>query len=163
MARLKMTLQEVKDEHKESDGSPENKAAIRRRQQAILSKSMRAGIRDAQVVITNPEHFAIALRYRQGEDAAPTIMARGTDELAAAIRGFATECGVPILSAPPLARAIYFTGQVGQMIDTRLYLAVAALLAFLFRLDRAVAAGDMLPALVIPSELQFDSDGRLNP
>lgn len=159
--RLKMTLQEVKDEHKESEGAPEKKAAIRRRQQAILSKSMRAGIREAQVVITNPEHFAIALRYRQGEDAAPTIMARGTDELAAAIRAFAEECGVPILSAPPLARAIYFTGQVGEMIDTRLYHAVAALLAFVFRLDRAVAAGDILPTMPIPPELLFDAEGKV--
>jgi flagellar biosynthesis protein FlhB len=161
IGRLKMTLQEVKDEHKESEGAPEKKAAIRRRQQAILSKSMRAGIRAAQVVVTNPEHFAIALKYQQGEDVAPMIMARGSDELAAAIRSFAAGCGVPVLSAPPLARAIYFTGQVGQMIDTRLYLAVAALLAFLFRLDRAVAAGDVLPDMMIPPELRFDSDGRI--
>lgn len=161
MARLMMTLQEVKDEHKESEGAPEKKAAIRRRQQAILSQSMRAGIRSAQVVVTNPEHFAIALRYRQGEDAAPVIMARGADELAAAIRNFAAEHDVPVLSAPPLARAIYFTGQVGQSIDTRLYLAVAALLAFLFRLDRAVTAGDLLPDMPIPPELHFDADGRV--
>ncbi len=160
IARLMMTLQEVKDEHKQSEGAPEKKAAIRRRQQAILSQSMRAGIRSAQVVVTNPEHFAVALRYRQGEDAAPVIMARGADELAAAIRSFAAESGVPILSAPPLTRAIYFTGQVGQMIDARLYLAVAALLAFLFRLDRAVAAGDILPDMPIPRDLWFDSDGR---
>ncbi len=161
IVRLMMTLQEVKDEHKESEGAPEKKAAIRRRQQAILTQSMRKGIREAQVVVTNPEHFAIALRYRQGEDAAPVIMARGADELAAAIRSFAAEQGVPVLSAPPLARAIYFTGQVGQMIDARLYLAVAALLAFLFRLDRALAAGDILPDMPIPPELLFDSEGRV--
>jgi flagellar biosynthetic protein FlhB len=160
IARLMMTLQEVKDEHKQSEGAPEKKAAIRRRQQAILSQSMRKGIREAQVVVTNPEHFAIALRYRQGEDAAPVIMARGADELAAAIRSFAADHGVPVLSAPPLARAIYFTGQVGQMIDARLYMAVAALLAFLFRLDRAVAAGDILPELPIPPDLRFDSEGQ---
>jgi flagellar biosynthesis protein FlhB len=160
MSRLKMTLQEVKDEHKESEGAPEKKAAIRRRQQAILSKSMRAGIRAAQVVVTNPEHFAVALRYQQGEDVAPVIAARGSDELAAAIRNFAAECRVPVLSAPPLARAIYFTGTVGQLIDTRLYAAVATLLAFLFRLDRAVAAQADLPDLPIPPELMFDAEGR---
>lgn len=160
LLRLMMTLQEVKDEHKQSEGAPEKKAAIRRRQQAILSQAMRKGIRDAQVVITNPEHFAIALRYRQGEDAAPVIMARGVDDLAAAIRSFAAEQGVPVLSAPPLARAIYFTGKVGETIDSRLYMAVAALLAFLFRLDRAVAAGDVLPDMPIPRDLLFDSEGR---
>ena len=162
IVRLMMTLQEVKDEYKESEGAPEKKAAIRRRQQAILTQSMRKGIREAQVVITNPEHFAVALRYRQGEDAAPMIMARGSDALAAAIRSYAAEAGVPLLSAPPLARAIYFTGKVGEMIDTRLYMAVAALLAFLFRLDRAVAAGDILPDMPIPPELMFDSDGRVS-
>jgi flagellar biosynthesis protein FlhB len=152
----------VKDEHKQSEGAPEKKAAIRRRQQAILSQSMRAGIRKSQVVITNPEHFAIALMYRQGQDAAPTIMARGADDMAAAIRSFAADAGVPVLSIPPLARAIYFTGQVGQGIDTRLYIAVATLLAFLFRLDRAVAAGDILPDMPIPPDLWFDSDGGLS-
>ncbi len=162
-ARLKMSLQEIKDEHKESEGAPEKKAAIRRRQMAILNRSMRSGIREAAVVITNPEHFAIALRYTQGKDAAPVIVARGTDALAAAMRSFASECGVPVLSAPPLARAIYFTGQVGHAIDARLYLAVAALLAFLFRLDRAVAAGDVLPVLPVPAELLFDAEGRVAP
>ncbi len=165
MARLKMSLQEVRDEHKEQEGSPEKRAAIRRRQQAILSRSMRAGIRQAQAVITNPQHFAVAIRYRPETDAAPVIVARGSDELAAAIRSFAGECGVPIVSLPPFARALYFTGQVGEVIDTRLFAAAAMLLAHIFRLDSAAAKGGalMLPDIPMPEALRFDADGRRAP
>lgn len=158
--RLMMSRQEVRDEHKQAEGAPEKKAAIRQRQMALLNRSMRAGIREASVVITNPQHFAVALRYRPGEDAAPIIVARGVDDLAAAIRHFAGECGVPRLAVPPLARALYFTGDVGRVIDARLYLAVATLLAFLFRLDRRLAEQAALPSITLPPDCRFDTDGR---
>jgi flagellar biosynthetic protein FlhB len=156
--RLRMTIQEVRDEHKEAEGSPEMKGARQRRRMSILSGSMRKGVREANVVLTNPSHFAVALRYRPGIDAAPVISARGADEVALAIRTLARAQGVMLIEQPLLARAAYFTGRTGQIIDRRLFEAVAIVLAFVWRVDRMV--GEALPQLNVPRDLRFDGDGK---
>ncbi|MFN3944683.1 MAG: flagellar biosynthesis protein FlhB [Allosphingosinicella sp.] len=158
--RLRMTRQEVKDEHKQTEGSPELKAAVRRRQHEVLRGSARAAVAEATVVLTNPTHFAVALRYRPGEDAAPVVVARGRGATADAIRALAGESGVPILSYPQLARAIYFTARTGQFVREDLYMAVAAVLAFVFNLDAALASGAAQPRVDVPPEARFDASGR---
>jgi flagellar biosynthesis protein FlhB len=159
-ARLRMTKQEVKEEHKQSEGSPELKGAIRRRQMETARRSARSQMADASVVLTNPTHFAVALRYRPGEDAAPVVVARGRGATADAIRSLAEEFKVPMLRYPQLARAIYFTTRAGQLVREDLYVAVATVLAFVFNLDRAMAEGIPQPQVDVPGEARFDENGR---
>jgi flagellar biosynthesis protein FlhB len=159
-ARLRMSKQEVKEEHKQTEGSPELKGAIRRRQYEVLRGSARSAVQEATVVLTNPTHFAVALRYRPGEDAAPIVVARGRGATAQAIRELAAESAVPVLSYPQLARAIYFTARTGQVIREDLYLAVATVLAFVFNLDAVVAQGGVQPAVEVPPQARFDEKGR---
>ncbi len=158
--RLRMSKQEVKDESKQTDGSPELKAAIRRRQHEVLRGSARTAVQEATVVLTNPTHFAVALRYRPGTDAAPIVVARGRGATAAAIRELAGEHEVPVLSYPQLARAIYYTARTGQVIRDDLYMAVATVLAFVFNLDRIVAEGGTQPEIEVPAGARFDEKGR---
>lgn len=158
--RLRMTRQEVKDEHKQTEGSPEMKAAQRRRQHEAARNSARGAIAEATVVLTNPTHFAVALRYRPGEDAAPIVLARGRGATADAIRELAAEHGVPLLSYPQLTRALYYTSRPGQVIREDLYLAVATVLAFVFNLDTALAAGAAQPPIEVPPGARFDTRGR---
>ena len=158
--RLRMTRQEVKDEHKDIEGSPELKSAVRKRQQETLSRSARKAMEEATVVLNNPTHFSVALRYRPGVDAVPVGVARGKGEIADAIRQLAEERSVPMLQYPMLTRAIYFTTPVGRAIDERLYVAVATVLAFLFRLDAQIADELDRPHVDLPKDLQFDSDGN---
>ena len=160
LQRLKMTKQEAKDEHKQTEGSPELKAAVRRRQHEVARNSARGAIAEATVVLTNPTHFAVALRYRPGVDAAPTVIARGRGVTAEAIRELAAEHQVPLLSYPQLTRALYYTSRVGQAIREDLYMAVATVLAFVFNLDAALAAGGRQPAVEVPPTLRFDTSGR---
>jgi flagellar biosynthetic protein FlhB len=160
LQRLKMTKQEARDEHKQTEGSPELKAAIRRRQHEVARNSARGAIAEATVVLTNPTHFAVALRYRPGIDAAPAVVARGRGVTAEAIRELAAEHEVPLLSYPQLARALYYTSRVGHPIREDLYMAVATVLAFVFNLDAAIATGGRQPAVDIPSALRFDTSGR---
>jgi flagellar biosynthetic protein FlhB len=159
-ARLRMTKHEVKEEHKESEGSPEMKNHARQRRHEILSGSARRAVGEATVILTNPTHFAVALRYRPGTDAVPTVVARGRGETAQAIKTLAKEASVPMLEYPQLARAIYFTTRSGQPIAADLYLAVATVLAFVFNLDRAMAEGVTQPVVDVPAEKQFDESGR---
>lgn len=158
--RLRMSKQEVKDESKQTDGSPELKAAIRRRQHEVLRGSARAAVVDATVVLTNPTHFAVALRYRPGVDGAPMVVARGRGAVAQAIRELAGEKEVPVLSYPQLTRALYFTARTGQVIREDLYLAVATVLAFVFNLDAVLAQGGAQPVVDVPAEARFDEKGR---
>jgi flagellar biosynthetic protein FlhB len=162
-ARLRMTKQEVKDEHKETDGSPEMKGHIRSKQRAVLNASARKAVKDATVILTNPTHFAVALRYRPGFDAAPIVLAKGVDETAQAIRELANDTAVPMLSYPQLTRAIYFTSRPGEIIREDLYIAVATVLAFVFNLDRAMAEGVSQPVVEVPAEARFDADGQISP
>lgn len=158
--RLGMTKQEVKDEHKESEGSPELKGHIRRRQFEVLSGSTRKAVQDASVILTNPTHFAVALRYKPGVDAAPVVVARGNDAIAGAIRELGDASGVPVLQYPELARAIYFTSRAGQIVNEGLYMAVATVLAFVFRVENRMASEMDRPFITIPEDLRFDADGR---
>jgi flagellar biosynthetic protein FlhB len=158
--RLRMTKQEVKDEYRQSEGSPELKSAIRRRQHETLRGSARTAVVDATVVLTNPTHFAVALRYRIGIDAAPLVVARGRGATAQAMRELAAENQVPVLSYPQLARAIYFTAQPGQTVREDLYIAVATVLAFVFNLDAAMADPARPPAVEVPVDARFDEEGR---
>jgi flagellar biosynthetic protein FlhB len=158
--RLRMSKQEVKEEHKQTEGSPELKAAVRRRQHEVLRNSARSAVAEATVILTNPTHFAVALRYRPDEDAAPIVVARGRGATAEAIRSLAGESKVPILSYPQLARAIYFTTRTGHIIREDLYLSVATILAFVFSLDATTAAARAGPAVTVPPGARFDEKGR---
>ena len=160
MKRLRMTKQQVKDEHKQTEGSPELKAGIRKRQHEVLRSSARAAVADATVVLTNPTHFAVALRYRPGIDAAPLVVARGRGATADAIREIAAEHKVPMLNYPQLTRALYFTSRAGQVIREDLYLAVATVLAFVFNLETALASGAPRPQVEVPPQARFDARGR---
>ncbi len=156
--RLRMSKQEVKDEHRQSEGSPELRAQIRRRQIAILSRSARQAVREASVVLANPSHYAVALRYDPRRDAAPVIVARGCDAKAWAIRLLAESAKVEIVTHPVLTRAIYFTGKEGQAIPVDLYQAVAAVLAFIAGVNRRAA--DAAQLIAVPEGWHFDSEGR---
>jgi len=159
-ARLRMTKQEIKDEHKENEGSPEMKGHIKGKQRQLLNASARKAVKEATGILTNPTHFAVALRYRPGFDAAPIVLAKGADETAAAIRELASDVAVPILSYPQLTRAIYFTSRPGEIIREDLYIAVATILAFVFNLDRAMAEGVSQPVVDVPPEARFDENGK---
>jgi len=135
--QLRMTQQEIKEERKQTEGSPEVKTRIRQAQMAMAQKRMMAEVPKADVVITNPTHFAVALRYDQDTMAAPRVVAKGQDELAARIREIAREHEVPLLASPPLARALYFSTRVDQEIPAGLYEAVARVLAYLYQVKAA--------------------------
>ncbi|MEC3912120.1 flagellar type III secretion system protein FlhB [Sphingobium sp. CR2-8] len=158
--RLGMSKQEIKDEHKESEGSPEVKGQIRRRQFEVLNGSTRQAVAEASVIITNPTHFAVALRYKPGVDAAPVVVARGCDAIAASIRELADQNSVPVLQYPELARAVYFTSRPGQIVNEGLYMAVATVLAFVFRVENKMASEMDRPFITVPDDLRFDADGR---
>lgn len=158
--RLSMSKQDIKDENKESEGSPELKGHIRRRQFEVLSGSTRKAVAEASVIITNPTHFAVALRYKPGQDAAPVVVARGCDAIAAAIRDLADQNGVTVLQYPELARAIYFTSRAGQIVNEGLYMAVATVLAFVFRVENRMASELDRPFISVPDDLRFDADGN---
>lgn len=158
--RLRMTKQEVKEEHKQQEGSPEMKMALRRKAHQLLSGGARKAVAEASVVLTNPTHFAVALRYRPGFDAAPIVVAKGRGATAAAIRELADIHAVPMLSYPQLARAIYFTSREGSLIRDDLYIAVATVLAFVFNLDRAMAEGITKPDVNVPAAARFDENGN---
>lgn len=158
--RLRMSKQEIKEESKQTEGSPELKAAIRQKQMAAAMGSARKAVVDSTVVLTNPTHFAVALRYRPGFDVAPVVLARGRGATADAIRELATENAVPMLQYPQLTRAIYYTSRSGQLIRDDLFIAVAAILAFVFNLDRAMAEGIAQPDVDVPTGARFDEDGK---
>ena len=156
--QLKMTRQEVRDEMKETDGRPEVKAQIRRMQREMAQRRMMQEVPKADVVITNPTHYAIALRYDDKKMRAPRVVAMGADLIALNIRAKAHEHGVPILSAPPLARAIFFSTELNREIPAGLYLAVAQVLAYVYQLRarREQPVNEPFTDLPIPDELRRD-------
>ncbi|MBL0924357.1 MAG: flagellar biosynthesis protein FlhB [Sphingomonadaceae bacterium] len=158
--RLRMSKQQLKEEMRQSDGAPELKQAQRARQQEVLMSSARKGMADASVVLTNPSHFAVALRYRPGLDLAPVVVARGRGEVALAIKALAKAGRVPTLEYPQLTRAIYFTTRTGRTISEDLYVAVATILAFVFRLDSTLADNLAKPVVEVPATKRFDAEGR---
>ncbi|MCC7010584.1 MAG: flagellar biosynthesis protein FlhB [Acidobacteria bacterium] len=136
LSSLKMTRQEVKDEQKLQDGNPEIKARVRRVQREMARRRMLHAVKTATVVVTNPTHFAVALEYRRDRMAAPIVVAKGQDAVAARIRAVAREHGVPIVENVPLARALYKTADIGDAIPADLFGAVAEVLAYLVRLKQ---------------------------
>jgi flagellar biosynthetic protein FlhB len=139
--QLKMTRQEVRDEMKESEGSPEIKGRIRQVQQQMARQRMMQDVPKADVVVTNPTHFAVALKYDDKRMRAPIVVAKGVDLVAARIREIATESQVPIFEAPPLARVLYRNVDIGQEIPSSVYVAVAQVLTYVFQLKAARLAG----------------------
>lgn len=159
--RLKMTAQEVRDEHKEAEGSPEKKMAIRQKQRQLAMGGVAKAMREAQFVLTNPSHFSVAMAYDPDKAAAPIVLAKGRGEKALAMRELAAELNVPTLEYPALARSVYFTTREHQVIREELYAAVAAVLAFVLSLKRGDAP--QRPAIEVPVALRFDAEGRLDP
>lgn len=135
---LRMSKQEIRDEMKQQDGSPEVKARVRRIQREMARARMMQQVPTATVVITNPTHYAVALRYQRERMAAPIVVAKGADDVAARIRTIAREAGVPIVENPPLARALHAGVDVGDPIPAELFTAVAEVLAYLVRIKQLV-------------------------
>jgi len=159
--QLKMTKQQLKDEMKDTEGKPEVKSQIRALQQEMANRRMMEAIPDADVIITNPTHYAVALSYKPDEMGAPKLVAKGTDLVAERIRNLATEHGVMIFPAPMLARALYFNTKINQDIPAGLYLAVAQVLAYIFQLRETVNINNKAKPkpptdLPIPEEYQHD-------
>ncbi|MGR5210184.1 flagellar biosynthesis protein FlhB [Vibrio rotiferianus] len=145
--QLKMTKQEVKDEYKDTEGKPEVKGRIRMLQREAAQRRMMADVPQADVIVTNPEHFSVALRYQQKTDRAPVVVAKGTDHIAMKIREIAREHDITIVPAPPLARALYYTSELEQQIPDALFTAVAQVLAFVFQLKQYRKRGGQRPKL----------------
>ncbi|OZI22332.1 flagellar biosynthesis protein FlhB [Bordetella genomosp. 7] len=156
LKKLRMSKEDVRQEHKESEGDPHVKARIRQQQRAMARRRMMSEVPRADVVVTNPTHYAVALRYGEGE-AAPRVVAKGAGLIAARIRELAGEHRVPLLQAPPLARALHQHVEIGQEIPAALYTAVAEVLAWVFQLRswRAEwgAEPDAPASLPVPAEL----------
>ena len=158
LRKLKMTREELKREHKESEGSPEVKGRIRQMQLQMSQRRMMQDVPTADVIVVNPTHYAVALKY-QGENMnAPVVVARGVDEVALRIRALAQQHRVAVVSAPPLARALYREGQLGKEIPVRLYSAVAQVLSYVYQLnDWRQGPAPVLPALQVQ---EFDPEAR---
>ena len=161
---LMMTLKEVKDESKQTHGSPEVRAKVRRMQMQRSQESARQrdaldNVAGATAVITNPTHFAVALKYAAGQSGAPEVVAMGRGQMALQIIDRAKDAKVRTLQIPMLARALYFTSEIGGEIAEGLYNAVAVILAYVFRIDNGESMD--MPELTLPPELRFDENGNL--
>jgi flagellar biosynthesis protein FlhB len=160
--KLKMTKQEVKDEMKDTDGRPEVKQRIREKQREMASMRMFEAIADADVIITNPDHFAVALSYDPTGDMPPKLVAKGADIVAQSIKERAKKEGVPVFASPVLARALFFTTDLNGYVPEPLYEAVAQVIAFIFNINSFNSRGMNLqePVPQVPSDMRFDQDGR---
>ena len=163
LQKLRMTKQDMKEEFKESEGSPEVKARMRRLQMEASQKAAEQShaienVKDATVIITNPTHFAIAIKYEASSDDAPVILAMGKDIMAKRVIEQAELHSKTIVRSPILARALYFTGNIGQAISEQLYSAVASILAYVYQLERGVDATLQEPE--VPQDFIFDENGR---
>ncbi|MYL24657.1 flagellar biosynthesis protein FlhB [Vreelandella massiliensis] len=160
--QLRMTKEEVKREHKESEGDPQVKARIRQQQQAMARGRMMSKVPDADVIITNPTHYAVALVYQEGAMGAPRLVAKGADAVAAKIREVGEEAGVPRLEAAPLARALYHHVDLDEEVPAQLYTAVAEVMAWAYRLKHVTDQGGEVPPtpdnLPVPPELDSRTD-----
>ncbi|AWP75392.1 flagellar biosynthesis protein FlhB [Bordetella bronchiseptica] len=157
LKKLRMTKEDVRQEHKESEGDPHVKGRIRQQQRAMARRRMMSEVPGADVVVTNPTHYAVALKYVDGAAGAPRVVAKGTGLIAARIRELAAEHRIPTLEAPPLARALHQHVELGQEIPTALYTAVAEVLAWVFQLRSwrpGLGREPQAPtALAVPAEL----------
>jgi flagellar biosynthetic protein FlhB len=161
--RMRMTKQEIKDEMKDMEGRPEVKQQIRQRQREMANNKMIQKVKDADVVITNPEHFAVALSYDPTGDGAPILLAKGSDHMAARIREEALKHDVEMFAAPPLARALYFSTKVDYPVPESLYLAVAQVIAYVFSLADVRPGIEPMakPNPKVPASMQFDTNGKI--
>ncbi|MBR8311520.1 flagellar type III secretion system protein FlhB [Burkholderia cenocepacia] len=156
--KLRMTKEEVKREHRENEGDPHVKGRIRQQQRAIARRRMMAAVPKADVVVTNPTHFAVALQYTDGEMRAPKVVAKGVNLVAARIRELAAEHNVPLLEAPPLARALYHNVELEREIPGSLYSAVAEVLAWVYQLKRFRSEGGAFPAMPVDLDVPAELD-----
>lgn len=158
--KLKMTKQEVKDEYKDSEGKPEVKGRIRRMQMEMAQRRMMESVPDADVVITNPTHFSVALKYDEQGNRAPVLLAKGSDHLALKIREIAGQHQIIVLESPPLARALYYSTELDEEIPGGLYMAVAQVLAYVYQLRQFHAGKGKRPKplgdMPIPEDLRRD-------
>ena len=158
--QLKMTKQEVKDEYKDTEGKPEVKGKIRQMQREVAQRRMMSEVPNADVIVVNPEHYAVAVKYDAMKSTAPYVLAKGVDEIAFKIREVAREHEIAIISAPPLARAIYHTTKIDQEIPEGLFTAVAQVLAYVFQLRQYQQHGGRRPTAIplkqpIPKDLKY--------
>lgn len=155
--KLMMSRDEVRRESRQNDGAPEVKAALRRAQMAAATRRMKSSLADAAVVVVNPVHFAVALRYRPGEDMAPIVVEKGRLEMAQAIIAAAHELQLPVIRTPRLARALFFSARRGDPVREELFTAVATILAFVMRFDDP--ASEAAPPVFVPPDFDFDELG----
>ena len=163
LKKLRMSRQDLKEESKQTDGSPEVKARIRRLQFEASSRAAQQAlslkdVAQATAIITNPTHFAVALRYVPGQQGAPSIVSMGRGRIAEEIIRRGNDAGITVFQSPLLARALFFTGEIGQEISDLLFTPVAAVLAYIYRVDRGEAPD--YPEVSVPDELRFDQNGR---
>ena len=163
LQKLRMSRQDLKEEFKETEGSPEVKSRMRRLQMEASQRAMQQAqavenVKDATVVITNPTHFAVAIKYDPDEDTVPMIIAMGKDILAQRIMEQAELHSKSVVRSPVLARALYFTGEIGAVITEKLYAAVASILAYVYQLEQGVEA--TLQDIDVPDDLVFDEMGQ---
>ena len=163
--KMKMSHQEAKDEFKQQEGNMEVKGKIKQKMREMARKRMLAAIPTADLVVMNPTHYAVALKYDETSMGAPRVVAKGLDLLALRIRDIATENRVPVLEAPPLARALYANTEVDQEVPVALYSAVAQVLAYVFQLRNALSGRSPLPGnlpdLDVPAELDPQQSAKL--
>ncbi len=156
--QLMMTREEVKREARENDGAPELKAAVRRAQMQAAQQRMKKGLAEASVVVVNPTHFAVALRYQAERDAAPVVVEKGRLDMAVALITAARDLGVPVIRTPRLARALFWSARRGAQVQPELFQAVATILAFVMRFDDPEA--EAVPDVFVPPSLDFDEAGQ---
>jgi len=157
--QLKMTLQEVKDEYKQTEGNPEMKRKVRETQMAMAEKRMMEEVPKADVIITNPTHYAVALKYDQSTSGAPIVVAKGQDLVAAKIRSLAYSNNIPLVESPPLSRALFYSTELNNEVPAGLYLAVAQVLAYVYQLRQKQSRFDetlTMDDLPIPDDLKRD-------
>jgi flagellar biosynthetic protein FlhB len=165
--KLKMTKQDIRDEFKEQEGDPHIKRRLRQQQLTIARRRMMVDVPKADVIVTNPTHYAVALQYNDKKMSAPKVLAKGAGKIALRIRQLGTENRIPLFEAPPLARALYRYSEIGQHIPTTMYAAVAEVLAWVYQLRRWRQKGGLMPKkpenLPVPEALDFarenNSDG----
>ena len=160
ITQLKMTKQEVKEEYKQQEGNPEIKGRIRQLQREMSQKRMMQKVPEADVIITNPTHFAVALKYDVDEMDEPIVLAIGSDFMASQIRTIATDNDIPIIEAPTLARALYYNAEVDQPIPYELFKAVASILAYVYQLRDGMSVDnvnvDVFKDIPIPEDMKTE-------
>jgi flagellar biosynthetic protein FlhB len=158
---LKMTKQEVKDEYRNSEGKPEVKQRIRQLQYEASQRKMMGDVPDADVIVTNPTHYSVAIKYEQNGARAPYIVAKGVDFMALKIREVGREYEVPVMQSPPLCRAIYHTTEIGEEVPEELFIAIAQILAYIYQLEQFRKGKSGRPK-ALPENLKIPKDFQYN-